>query len=264
MRAHEGAGSRVLELRTPLGTRPPSFTSSITASFGACPRDVLAAQDRWRARMEAQPVPVSCPRSRGSARRGTLDARRVSRRRARQPRLGEQRDRRRECACCAPARSARETSCWRRTTRTTRAATCSISSPTQSGCASSSRPCSFPLASSEEAVDSILACVGTRTPLRAHRPRHEPDRTRAADRAHRALSLAARGVDVMVDGAHAPGMVEVDLARLGAMYYAGNCHRCGAPKGRGFLYVRPTSSRKCGRSPSAMAPTRRAAIARVF
>jgi isopenicillin-N epimerase len=96
----------------------------------------------------------------------------------------------------------------------------------------------FPVRSSEELISAVLAAVTKRTRLALLD--HVTSQT-ALVMPIGALTreLESRGVMTLVDGAHAPGMVECNLQKLGAAFYTGNCHKwiC-APKGTAFIHVR--------------------------
>jgi len=102
----------------------------------------------------------------------------------------------------------------------------------------------FPRADDDAVVAAVAACLTHRTKLAVLD--HVTSASalvlplrRLADACH------AAGVQVLADGAHGPGNLDLDVPATGADWYVGNCHKwlC-APKGCGFLWAAPTQQAK--------------------
>jgi isopenicillin-N epimerase len=96
----------------------------------------------------------------------------------------------------------------------------------------------FPLSEPDDVLNSVLDAVGPRTKIAL--VSHLTSATAVVFPIRELVQeLQGRGIDVIVDGAHAPGQLDLDIEAVGAAYYAGNCHKwlC-CPKGTGFLHVR--------------------------
>lgn len=97
----------------------------------------------------------------------------------------------------------------------------------------------LPVTSHDEIVESLWAAVTERT--KAIFISHITSPTALTFPVAQICRRAGEhGILSIVDGAHGPGQVDLDLEALGADIYAGNLHKwlCG-PKGAGFLYARP-------------------------
>jgi isopenicillin-N epimerase len=96
----------------------------------------------------------------------------------------------------------------------------------------------FPFEAPEQVVEAVLSAVSLRTRLVLLDLVTSPTAL-VFPVAALTSTLEAQGVRVLVDAAHAPGMLPLDLDATGASYTAGNLHKwvC-APKGAAFLHVR--------------------------
>jgi isopenicillin-N epimerase len=101
----------------------------------------------------------------------------------------------------------------------------------------------LPIAHEDEVVERIVACVTPETRLALID--HVTSKTGLVlPIAEIVRALRERGVETLVDGAHAAGMLALDVQRIGAAYYAANLHKwvC-APKGAALLVVREDCQR---------------------
>lgn len=218
-------------------TLDPSVTFLNHGSFGACPAPVLAAQAEWRARLERQPV-----RFMARELEGLLDEARAA------------------LAAFVGAIPGDLAFVPNATSGVNAVLRSLVFAPgdellttdhaynacknalhfvaERSGATVVVAKVPFPLDGPATVVESVLARVTPRTRLALLDHVTSPTGL-VWPIAEIVQALAERGVETLVDGAHAVGMLPVDVSAIGAAYYTGNCHKwlC-APKTAGFLHVR--------------------------
>ncbi len=215
----------------------PRCTFLNHGSFGATPRAVLAAQSRLRAELEAQPVRFFT--------------------RTLEPRLDDARRALADFVGAAPD----DLVFVRNATEGVNAVLASLElgpgdevltlDHAYNACANALRywaerrgarvvvaPLRLPLDDPREALETLVAQANSRTRLVLLDHVTSPTAL-VLPAAEIIAAFESRGVAVLVDGAHAPGMVPLALDAWGASYFTGNLHKwvC-APKGAGFLHAR--------------------------
>lgn len=218
-------------------TLDPEVTFLNHGSFGACPAPVLAAQQELRARLEREPVLVMAREL-----EGLLDGARTE--------LAEFLGAEAEDVVFVPNATTAVNAVLRSMTLTPddeilvteqgyNACRNAVEFVTErSGARVAVARMPFPVQSPDEVVAAILAATTDATRLAVIDHITSPTGL-VLPIARIVAELRERGIETLVDGAHGPGMVPLDLAALGAGYYTGNCHKwlC-TPKGSAFLHVR--------------------------
>ncbi len=217
-------------------TLDPNVVFLNHGSFGACPTSVLEVQQVWRARMERQPLQFF-----GQDIEGLLDQARADLAQF----VGADAE---DLAFVTNATTGVNTVL--QSLRFEAGAEVLTTSQEYNACRNALdavaerwdlqvviADVSFPIVSPQAVIDAVLAQVSDRTRLVLLD--HVVSQTGLVFPLETLIpALRERGIETLIDGAHAPGMLPLNLQQLGATYYSGNCHKwlC-APKGAAFLYV---------------------------
>jgi isopenicillin-N epimerase len=100
-------------------------------------------------------------------------------------------------------------------------------------------PMPVPFVDPEPLLDALVAAIGPRTRLACFDHITSAGATVLPVREMAAL-CRKHGVPVAIDGAHAPGQIELDVPALGVDWYVGNLHKWAfAAKGTGAIWCAP-------------------------
>ncbi len=207
-------------------------------SFGACPRSVLAVQREWQERMESEPVrfmtrelPIHLEAARaelaafvGSRAEDLVFVHNAT--------DGANAVLRSLLPTFKPGDELLTASHAYRAVRQTMVYVAELS-----GATVVDAQVPFPIADAYEVTDAIARAITPRTAFAAID--HITSPTGVIFPIKQIVALfKERGIPVLIDGAHAPGQIDLDLSTLGADYYVGNCHKwLFAPKGAALLWV---------------------------
>ncbi len=221
----------------------PDVTFLNHGSFGATPRPVLAAQQRLRDRMEAQPVQFLARDL-----EGLLDEARSA--------LGAFVDAPADDLVFVP-NATHAVNAVLQSLKFSPGDEIVVTDHGYAACTNAARYAAersgarvvtaevpFPLRSPGEVLDAITRVLSTRTRLVL--VDHVTSPTALVFPVEDIVHVCQRsGVDVLIDGAHAPGMLPLSLRSLGAAFYTGNLHKwvC-TPKGAAFLHVHPSQQHR--------------------
>ena len=216
----------------------PEFLTVNHGSFGATPRTVLAAQRAWQDRMERQPTRFMIAELPAAIRKAADDLGRFVNAHGRDIVFADNAT----TACNAVLRSLSlqpgdEVLILSHAYGAVRNAVRFVTQQAGATIAEAATP--FPNPTEDDLVAAVTAAITPRTRLAVID--HITSGSAIVLPVTRITAAChASGVPVLIDGAHAPGQVDLDISAIGADWYAGNCHKwlC-APKGCGFLHARP-------------------------